>query len=189
MNRSDFNRDRLGEWDRAHPHAWFENGVKRGMWPDFRNLIPHDIPDDFTGHVEYAPYTSCLQADGGLRSNALDLARWARMWLGQGAIDGTEVLGKRWAVAALSDQVSAEILAASDAPLPMISQGFAWHRVDGDAEGVWQHAGSEFGTASYVMLDTKRGVGAAVVCNTELALEGDPRVAMLHRLMDAAAGQ
>ncbi len=187
MNRSDFNRDHLAESDRAHPHAWFDNGVKRGMWPDYRNLIPHDIADDFTGHVEYAPYTSCLLADGGLRSNAFDLARWARMWLGQGTIDGTEVLEKRWAVAALSDQVSPEILAASDAPLPMISQGFAWHRVDGDAEGVWQHAGSEFGTASYVMLDLRRGVGAAVVCNTELALEGDPRGTMLQQLMDAAA--
>ncbi|WKG03914.1 serine hydrolase [Mycolicibacterium sp. HK-90] len=187
MTRSDFNRDRLAESNRAHPHAWFDNGVKRGMWPDYRNLIPHDIPDDFTGHVEYAPYTSCLLADGGLRSNAFDLARWVRMWLGQGTIDGTEVLEKRWAVAALSDQVSPNILAASDAPLPMISQGFAWHRVDGDAEGVWQHAGSEFGTASYVMLDTKRGVGAAVVCNTELALEADPRATMLHQLMDVAA--
>lgn len=189
MVRSDFDRDQLAESDRAHPHAWFDNGVKRGMWPDYRNLIPHDIPDDFTGHVEYAPYTSCLLADGGLRSNAFDLARWARMWLRQGTIDGTEVLEKRWADAALSDQVSAEILAASDAPLPMISQGFAWHRVQGDADGVWQHAGSEFGTASYVMLDTRRGVGAVVVCNTEVAIDGDPRGEMLHRLMEAAASQ
>lgn len=189
MTRSDFNRDSLSESDRAHPHAWFDDGVKRGMWPDYRNLIPHDIPDDFTGHAEYAPYTSCLQADGGLRSNALDLARWARVWLGRGTIDGTEILEERWAVAALSDQVPARILAASDAPLPMISQGFAWHRVEGDADGIWQHAGSEFGTASYVMLDTKREVGAAVVCNTEITLDGDPRVTMLHRLMDAAPGK
>ncbi|OBC07727.1 hypothetical protein A5784_07990 [Mycobacterium sp. 852013-50091_SCH5140682] len=187
MNRSDFSRDSLDEADRADPHAWFENGVKRGMWPDYRNLIPQDIPDDFTGHVAYAPYTSCLLADGGLRSNALDLGRWARVWLGEGTIDGTEILGRRWATEALSDQVSAAVLAASDAPLPMISQGFAWHRVAGDADGVWQHAGSEFGTASYVMLDTKRGVGAAVVCNTEIQLEGDPRVELLHRLVDAAA--
>lgn len=187
MNRSDFNRDQLPVSDRAHPHAWFVDGVKQGMWPDYRNLIPQSIPDDFTGHAEYAPYTSCLVADGGLRSNAIDLARWARLWLGEGTIDGKQVLPRHIASAALANQVPERILASSEAPLPFISQGYVWHRLRGDSEGVWQHAGSEFGTATYVMLDTKRGVGAAVVCNTEVAIDADPRVQMLQRLLDAAA--
>ncbi|MFI6586179.1 serine hydrolase domain-containing protein [Embleya sp. NPDC050493] len=187
MNRSDFDRDRLSVSDRAHPHAWFVDGVKQGMWPDYRNLIPRSIPDDFTGHVEYAPYTSCLVADGGLRSNAVDLARWVRLWLGEGSIDGRRVLPQAIAAAALTDQVPQRILAGSHAPLPFIAQGYAWHRIRGDGEGVWQHAGSEFGTATYVMLDTRRGVGAAVVCNTEVEIDADPRGRMLQLLLDAAA--
>ncbi|MFE2958536.1 serine hydrolase domain-containing protein [Nocardia tengchongensis] len=187
MTRSDFNRDKLSEDNRAHPHAWFEDGVKKGMWEDFRNLIPHDIPDDFTGPVEYAPYVSSLVADGGLRSNAVDLARWARLWLNEGSSDGQQILPQPVATAALTNQVAPQVLAASESPVSMIAQGYAWMRLAGDADGIWQHAGSEFGTASYVMIDTKRGVGAAVVCNTEVRIDNDPRPKMLQLLLDAAA--
>ncbi len=187
MVNSDFDRDRIPDGRRAYPHAWFENGVKKGMWLDYRNLIPAGIADDYTGHAEYSPYASCLTPDGGLRSNSLDLARWARLWLGGGVLDGVEVLPRVQASAALADQVSPEIMASSEAPLPFISQGYAWHRLRGDADGQWQHAGSEVGTASYVKIDTVRGVGAAIVMNTEVAIDADPRPQMLKQLMDAAA--
>ncbi|MFE3059422.1 serine hydrolase domain-containing protein [Nocardia sp. NPDC059236] len=187
MTRSDFNRDKLSEDDRAHPHAWFENGIKKGMWKDYRNLIPHDIPDTYTGKIEYDSYTTPLTPAGALFSNAVDLARWVRLWLGGGSIDGREILPKPLAAAALTNQVAPEILAASESPVSMIAQGHAWMRLVGDAKSVWQHAGSDLGTASYVMLDAERGVGAAVVCNTEIAIDHDPRPAMLQLLLDGAA--
>lgn len=188
MTCSDFDRDRLSVDDRAHPHAWFEDGVKVGMWPDYRNLIPRDVSENYTGHVEYAPYTTCLVPDGGLRSNALDLARWTRLWLGEGSIDGREILPRHLAAAALGDQVPSELLARSESPVEMIAQGFAWMRLRGDNDGVWQHAGSEFGTATYVMLDTKRGVGAVVLCNTEVGIDADPRPQMLQILLEKVVG-
>ncbi|MFI6586180.1 serine hydrolase domain-containing protein [Embleya sp. NPDC050493] len=187
MSGSDFERDRIPETHRARAHAWYVDGAKTGMWLDYRNLIPRSIPDDFTGHVEYAPYTTCLAPAGGLWSNAIDLARWARLWLGSGTIDGRPVLPGSVATEALTGHVSAEILAQSQAPLPFVSQGYAWHRLRGDADGIWQHAGSDLGTATYVMLDTKRGAGATIVCNTEVAIDADPRGQMLQLLLDAAA--
>lgn len=187
MVNSDFDRDRIPDEHRAYPHAWFEDGVKKGMWLDYRNLIPVAIADDFTGHVEYSPYASCLTPDGGLRSNAIDLARWVRLWLCGGVMDGTQVISSAQSAEALSDQVSPAVMAASSAPLPFISQGYAWHRLRGDAAGVWQHAGSEVGTASYVTLDTARGVGAAIVMSSEVAADNDPRPRMLQQLLDAVA--
>lgn len=188
MNQSDFDRDRIPRNHRARAHAWYADGVKTGMWLDYRNLIPQSIPEDFTGHAEYAPYTTCLAPAGGLWSNSTDLARWARLWLGSGTIDGRSVLPGSVAAEALTGRVPAEILAKSEAPLPFVSQGYAWHRLRGDADGIWQHAGSDLGTATYVMFDTKRGVGAAIVCNTEVAIDADPRGQMLQLLFDAASG-
>lgn len=37
------------------------------------------------------------------------------------------------------------------------------------------------------MIDTERGTGAAVVCNTEVRIDNDPRPKMLQLLLDAAA--
>ncbi|MDF2467742.1 serine hydrolase domain-containing protein [Rhodococcus erythropolis] len=189
MTRSDFDRDRLSVDDRAHPHAWFEDGVKTGMWFDYRNLIQQDIPDAYTGHIEYTPYITPLTPAGALRSNALDLARWVRLWLGEGSIDGREILPRQVAVDALSDHVLAELLAGSDSPVKFTAQGFSWMRLEGDPDGVWQHAGSDLGTATYVMLDTRRGIGAVVVCNTELSVDGDPRPQMLQILLESVAGE
>ncbi|WP_256279742.1 serine hydrolase domain-containing protein [Rhodococcus erythropolis] len=187
MYGSDFARDRIEEANRAHPHAWFENGTKQGMLPERRHLIPSDIPDDLTGHVEYSPYTTCLTPDGGLRSNAVDLAQWIRMWLNEGHVDGRQILPRELASAALSEQVSPAILSASSGPVEFVAQGYAWMRLGGDAPGVWQHLGAEVGTASLVMLDTVRGVGAAVVSNTEVTIDADPRGEMIRLLLDAAA--
>ncbi|OFV75270.1 D-alanyl-D-alanine-carboxypeptidase/endopeptidase AmpH precursor [Rhodococcus erythropolis] len=187
MVRSDFEWDHVPEEHRAHPHALFSDGVKRGMWPNNNHLAMTPIPDDYTGQVEYAPYSTSMTPAGGLRTNALDLGNWLRVWLGGGVIDGKRILSDRLAFAALSEQVPMSILAASTAPLPIVGQGYSWMRVQGDAPGVWQHAGSETGTASYIMLDTARGVGAAVIMNSEVMVDSDPRGAMLQELLDSAS--
>jgi CubicO group peptidase (beta-lactamase class C family) len=123
-----------------------------------------------------APWLEVAGADGNIAATASDMARFARMLLGRGTLEGTTVL----------DAPDFEAMVTSTAPegedIPMLpgvpgsdasryGLGINTERIDGRT--VLSHGGGMVGYASFLLADLDAGIAVCVVTNAN----GDSPVA------------
>jgi CubicO group peptidase (beta-lactamase class C family) len=125
------------------------------------------------------PYGQMI-SDGGLMSNALDMANYLRMLLGLGAFDGHRLASEE----SIGELMSPKIRML-DEPIEgeewryygyglRIKDGFLGHRLV-------QHSGSVFGSSAYINFVPDLGCGVAILANGGYYLEdiGEYAVALL----------
>jgi CubicO group peptidase (beta-lactamase class C family) len=175
------------------------------------------IEDDITGDGDVAvpyitnrnggkvatryPYGQMI-SDGGLMSNASDMANYLRMMLGRGSFDGRSVASEE----TIRELTSSKIKMLEE-PLNgvdhryygyglRVKDGFMGHRLV-------QHSGSVFGSSAYINFVPDAGIGVAILANggyfledmgeyaTALLLGGDPMSIPFFRrgmILDGLAG-
>jgi CubicO group peptidase (beta-lactamase class C family) len=123
------------------------------------------------GHYSFADYPN-----GGLRSSAADLARFGRMLLGGGSVDGTRVLAE-----SSVDQMTNADLSDGDEGLV----GLGWFTLPWYDEGWGGHDGGEAGAATGLYLNRSLGVGVLYLANGDG--ESDDALYELEDLLVATA--
>jgi CubicO group peptidase (beta-lactamase class C family) len=161
---------------RSTQHALVEDGEKV---PDsgfglYSNLFryPREGPirqglEAFSGYIPYGPYSYPAYPDGGLYTNALDLARYLGMWMNNGKLDGRRVLARATVESALEVALPEDMTPDEG---HVGGQGYlqclGW-REDRAARGVYVHHGEDLGTATVAAFALPERVGVAVITNVE----------------------
>ncbi|WP_437649315.1 serine hydrolase domain-containing protein [Sorangium sp. So ce362] len=171
----------------------FERRVERtllaplGMSASRMSAPPADPRVRAAGHVlgdagEVAtapvyPWSRSHAASGTLFSNALDMARWVRMLLGRGALDGVRVL----AAETLEDMGKPLVPWEQDAS---ISQGHVFRVYEHRGHRALGHGGWDVGFRCGMTLLPDVGVGAVVMSN----FHWSAMLQLVHAALDVALG-
>ena len=161
------------------PYTWVEGGKLRGStWGG----IPLGVirPDGPTYGERLADgyHNNCLYnhpnyPDGFLRMSMVDATQWARLWLGNGRIDGVRMLKEETVQQMFTDE--------SAGPDAGSLQGLTWH--SGHELGgmrLWGHDGSDPGVATSLLLAKEAGLAAIVFSNTDGITPSDFTVQILR---------
>ena len=154
------------------PYTWVEENKARG--PSWGGIPPGVIkPDGPTltetlsnGYLGNCIYNHPNYPDGFLRTSVAQLATWARLWLGDGEVDGVRVLGPKYAQQMFTDETAK--------PDSKYRQGLTWysnHEIDGVR--LWGHGGSDPGVSTSLLMARDHGVAAIVFTNTNGATPSD----------------
>ncbi len=105
-----------------------------------------------------------MQAAGSVASSVLDLARWLRMHLGDGRLDGVTVLQPATLAELHAEQVDAPgyFLFADD---PQSSYAMGWEAGSFGGHRYLSHGGGIFGFPAYIALLPDADAGVAVLAN------------------------
>lgn len=148
---------------------------------------PADPRTRATGHVigragevvpaPVYPWSRSHAASGTLFSNALDMARWVRMLLGRGALDGVRVL----AAETLEGMWRPVVPWEQDAN---ISQGLVYRVYEHRGHRALGHGGWDVGFRCGMTVLPEAGVGAVVMSNFHWAA----MLQLVHAALDVALG-
>jgi len=134
----------------ASPHVVID-GVQRPV-------VPHLT-------VNVAP----AGAPGGVISTASDMARWLRLQLNDGEIDGKRIVSK----AALDEMHSPQVIIATTAAMRaarnvehFAAYGFGWNIMDYRGEPMIWHSGNADGMPCYMAILPRKKLGVVVMINT-----------------------
>lgn len=189
MTNSSFQFGALSEV--SIPHAWVENGrkvVNSGLGP-YMNLLRRPRPASlasglkgFTGYIDYGPYGFPMYADGGLHSNALDLAAYVGMWMNGGSFGGRRVLERRTVEQALRPAIPAKLTEG-------FRQCLSWFRetVAGGSH-LYSHDGGDLGVTTQAGFLLPERVGVVLISN----IESTPKLnlnRLMRRLMSEFSGR
>jgi CubicO group peptidase (beta-lactamase class C family) len=128
-------------------------------------------------------------APGGVLSTASDMARWMRVQLNDGEIDGKRVVSK----AALDEMRSPQVIIATTAAMRaarnvehFATYGFGWNIMDYRGEPMFWHSGNADGMPVYMAILPRKKLGVVVMVNTWAApfLHG----ALAGRILDHYLG-
>jgi CubicO group peptidase (beta-lactamase class C family) len=108
-----------------------------------------------------------MHAAGGMGSTASDLARWMRLNLGGGAIDGKRILSEK-----LTRQMQQRhaTMEPRGTPVPELfhdGYGLGWQTGSYKGKRFIQHGGGYVGTAALITLFPEENLGVAVLVNTD----------------------
>jgi CubicO group peptidase (beta-lactamase class C family) len=151
----------------ASPHATLD-GVQRPSRPfDWRMLGP----------------------SASIYTNAVDLARWLRLQLGDGVLEGKRIISSESMAEMHSPQVSIRTTAEMRRARLVEhfpSYGLGWQVMDYRGEPMHWHSGNSDGMPCHMALLPKRKLGLAVMINTSASpgLSG----ALANRIMDTYLG-
>jgi len=131
----------------ARPHAVIE-GVQRPIRPfDFRMVGP----------------------SSSIHSNATDLARWLRLQLSEGALDGRQIISR----ASMIEMHSPQIIIATTPEMRRArlvehfpGYGLGWQIMDYRGEPIRWHSGNADGMPAYMAILPQQKLGIAVMLNT-----------------------
>ena len=146
------------------PYTWVEDNAARGpSWggiplgvikPDGPTLTD-TLPN---GYDANCVYNHPNYPDGFLRTSVAQMATWARLWLGDGEIDGVRLLNPE-----NTEQMFTGDAAAGSGE----RQGLTWysgHEING--ERLWGHDGSDPGVSTSLLMARETGLAAVVFTNT-----------------------
>lgn len=108
------------------------------------------------GWEPYGQYSFSDYPDGGLRASASDLARFGRMLLRDGELDGVQIL----TTASVREMTAADFDDGEDGGV-----GLGWFTPSSLPQGWGGHDGGEAGALSALYLDPIRGVGVLYLAN------------------------
>jgi CubicO group peptidase (beta-lactamase class C family) len=128
-------------------------------------------------------------APGGVISTASDMARWLRMQLNDGEIDGKRIVSKAAIDVMRSPQVIIPTTPAMRAARHVehfATYGFGWNIMDYRGEQMFWHSGNADGMPAYMAILPRRKLGVVVMVNTWAApvLHG----ALAARILDHYLG-
>lgn len=143
------------------------------LTPLLRRMVPLGVGGArVAGRLALEPFYVDGPAYGGLVGDVLGAARFLRLHLGDGAIDGRRVLRED----------TARAMRAIDQPGAPFDHGLGWFRMPGPAPHPYvQHLGGGAGFRNVMRLYPRDGVGVVVMANTTGAYDTDP-------LLDHLAG-
>ncbi len=105
-----------------------------------------------------------MHAAGGMGSSADDLARWTRLFLNAGDIDGASIVTRDSIAAMLTSEVEPGTrFFRFDRPL----MGLGWYLGEYKGERMVHHFGSYVGAHAHVSFMPEHGIGVAVVANSD----------------------
>ena len=124
----------------------------------------------------YGQYSFPDYPNGGLRSSAADLARFGRMLLGAGALDGERVLEE----SSVDEMTDADLSDGDEGAV-----GLGWFTLPWYDDGWGGHDGGEAGAATGLYLNRSLGVGVLYLANGDG--ESDDALFELEDLLVATA--
>ncbi|HKO57703.1 MAG TPA: serine hydrolase domain-containing protein, partial [Thermoanaerobaculia bacterium] len=125
--------------------------------------VPYTISRD--GWLRVEPKTPMqMHAAGGMYSTANDLARWLRIQLGEGTIDGREIFPRRIIRETQSPQIHFK---QRFQRFDRFAYGLGWVMADLDGDLVIHHFGGYVGAQAHVSFMPERGLGIAVLTNSD----------------------
>jgi CubicO group peptidase (beta-lactamase class C family) len=166
------------------PYTWVEDNKARG--PSWGG-IPLGVikPDGATlskslanGYAANCIYNHPNYPDGFLRTSVSQLATWARLWLGDGELDGVRILDAKHTQQMFTDAVS-----EADAEQ---RQGLTWY--SGHALGgqrLWGHSGSDPGISTSLLMARDAGLAAIVFTNTNGVAPSEFGIEILREGLEA----
>lgn len=139
--------------------------------PLLRSLLPRGIAGGRHGpYLSLNPFYVDGPAYGGLVGDVLDAARFLRMHLRDGEIDGVRVLSRG----------SARRMRIIDQPGKPFDHGFGWFRRPARTAGQWvEHFGAGAGFWNVMRLYPERGLGIIVMSNSTRMYDFEPLFAIL----------
>jgi len=166
------------------PYTWVEENTARGpSWggiplgvikpdgPTMKDTLPN-------GYVANCAYNHPNYPDGFLRTSVGQMATWARLWLGDGEIDGVRLLNAANTTRMFTDNVAA---AGSDE-----LQGLTWHSsYEINGERLWGHDGSDPGVSTSLLMARETGLAAVVFTNTNGVRPSDFALEILREGLQA----
>jgi CubicO group peptidase (beta-lactamase class C family) len=145
---------------------------------------PHALVDGVQKPIPPFDYTM-VGPSASVFTNAVDLARWLRLHLNDGTLDGTQVISRASMVEMHSPQTiiqtTPEMRAARNVEF-FGGYGLGWQIMDYRGEPLLWHSGNADGMPSYMALLPKQKLGIAVMMNTWAA--GYLHAAIATRIMD-----
>lgn len=134
--------------------------------PLLRRMLPPGVAGArVAGRLAFKPFYVDGPAYGGLIGDVLDAARFLRLHLGDGVIDGRRVLRED----------TARAMRAIDHPGTPFDHGLGWFRMPGTIRHPYvQHLGGGAGFRNVMRLYPEAGVGVVVMANTTGAYDTDP---------------
>lgn len=108
-------------------------------------------------------------AAGAMNSTAADMARWLRVQLGDGRIDGKEIVPKSVLAATRVPHTPIPLPAEDPYGRHLQAYGLGWVLYDYRGHGVVTHSGGLPGMTSRVMMVPEAGIGVVVLTNSESA--------------------
>lgn len=139
--------------------------------PLLRGLLPRGIAGERRGpYLSLNPFYVDGPAYGGLVGDVLDAARFLRMHLRDGEIDGVRVLSPE----------SARRMRIIDQAGKPFDHGTGWFRRPTQHPGQWvEHFGAGAGFWNVMRLYPERGLGVVVMSNSTRILDFEPLFALL----------
>ncbi|HEU4928494.1 MAG TPA: serine hydrolase [Candidatus Krumholzibacteria bacterium] len=140
-----------------------------GKRPSVKNIAsPHALFDGKQKPIR--PYDFAMVApSASVYTNAIDMARWLRLQLNDGLIDGTQVISK----ASMEEMHSPQTIIATTAEMRAArhveffgAYGLGWQIMDYRGEPLHWHTGNADGMPSYMALLPRKKLGVAVMMNT-----------------------
>ncbi len=194
--------------DRLAKHVFEPAGMTRTsgyadwMYAQDDVAIPATVVDGRARPTSVRKNDRTMHAAGGLGTSIDDLARWLRLQLGRGAIDGRRLLSER------GTEASWELLTEEHEEEPLgTSEGYAlgWKRSRYRGHLMLSHGGGYAGSSSWVTFLPELGLGLAVVatggdgalgacavvaCDTYERLVADDEIRdLLPRALERARGR
>jgi CubicO group peptidase (beta-lactamase class C family) len=145
---------------------------------------PHDPSPEGPVPVPWRNMDNTL-AGGGINSSVSDMAKWLRLQLGRGAVDGRRLVSERFIEATRTPEtvIRREGPWASMTPdAHFMSYGLGWFLSDYHGMQMLQHGGGIDGMSAMVGLMPELGVGIVVLTNLNGNLLPG---ALMHRVFDA----
>ncbi len=148
-------------------------GMKRStayaskLYGDPNVAIPTDERDGVWVPCSTRKTDSTMHAAGGMGTTARDAARWLRLNMGGGTIDGTRVLSGR--LTGEMQTMQADSRARTTGNATREGYGLGWFMGNYDGHKHLEHGGGYTGTAAYIGFLPERGIGVAVLANSDLA--------------------
>jgi len=184
MSRTQWMIADIGPDTTTIPYTWVEENTARGpSWggiplgaikpdgPTMTDTLPN-------GYVANCAYNHPNYPDGFLRTSVSQMATWARLWLGDGEVDGVRLLNAANTTRMFTDNVTA---AGSDE-----LQGLTWHSsYEINGERLWGHDGSDPGVATSLWMARETGLAAVVFTNTNGVRPSDFALEILREGLQA----
>jgi CubicO group peptidase (beta-lactamase class C family) len=161
-----FVRDRLIE-PMGMKHAVFTASAARAL-PD--HATPHRRDASGKLHaIEWYPDDEQIRASGSIKTSAADLARWLRLHLGGGVIEGKRIVSAE----ALEETCTPQVVVPIDRALAQLthttqrSYGLGWQISDYRGRRLLEHGGATDGFRARILLLPKERLGLVLLTNAE----------------------
>ena len=105
-------------------------------------------------------------------TTASDMAKWLRLWLGNGSIDGKQILSADYVKSALSAQIIKQGAPPSreEPGVHMFGYGYGWEVFSRNGHYTVRHGGNESGFSSSVVFFPTDGLGVVALTNQNLSI-------------------